>query len=353
MKRTSLLILITFSLTVIVLAQSGRVRKKPDPEDDRLRLRAEEVLLPVSVRTDRGALPLYLDKSDLLIVEDGKRQEILSIQKTPANILFILDTSGEATTLKEINLHRTFAGRMIDEMAADDRAAIITYSEKVKLLVGWTEDKKALQSALQESFRPGLKSSLYESLLFAAREVLPGAGARRSVVLVTDGIDSFNPLLLQTAVTELTRARATLYIVFQNEMLLAELRPMVFNKLSRFQMIDPQTRKKFERLRLYARRLESAEVILEQIAEDSGGTIWNPIKRDELEQPAPLARQVLKEIGMEFVVAYASPRRESDDSLRKIRVYSNRRDLIVRSRKNVYSASPEKSSLVEGQRFLP
>ena len=75
------------------LAQSGRLRNqapsKKQIEDEAVRLRVEEVLLPVSVRNNFGFLPTDLKQSDFIVTEDGKRQEVNAVMRTPANILFV------------------------------------------------------------------------------------------------------------------------------------------------------------------------------------------------------------------------------------------------------------------------
>ena len=77
------------SVSAVSPAQSGRVRGEtrslPDDDKPALKLRAEEVLLPVSVRSDNGRIPSYLERSDFIVSEDGKRQQITSVLQTPAS----------------------------------------------------------------------------------------------------------------------------------------------------------------------------------------------------------------------------------------------------------------------------
>src|SRR5215831_918272 len=109
-------------------AQSGRMRGQPHPpqhrdDKDAIRLRVEEVLLPVSVHSDYGKLPRNLKRSDFIITEDGKRQVINSVMHTPANILFILDGGGDST-LKNVSINRDLAVKMVDSLGEEDRAGV-------------------------------------------------------------------------------------------------------------------------------------------------------------------------------------------------------------------------------------
>src|ERR671927_461985 len=94
---------LTLAMVADMSAQSGRLRKqapvRPHADDDSnpIRLRVEEVLLAINVRNAFGKLPVDLKRTDFIVTEDGKRHEVNDVMRTPANILFILDTSGERT----------------------------------------------------------------------------------------------------------------------------------------------------------------------------------------------------------------------------------------------------------------
>jgi VWFA-related protein len=321
-----------------VQAQSGRMRgqpKAPQHRDDKdaIRLRVEEVLLPVSVHSDLGRLPPNLQRTDFILTEDGKRQVINSVMHTPANILFILDAGGDST-LKNLNMNRDLALRMVDSLGEQDKAAVITYADKTSLLSQWTGDKEALRRTLEWKFKPGLKSDFYRSLLYAADEVLPKVSGRRSVVIVTDGVDSFDELDFEKVLNALHRARATVYVVSQNAMLLREIRPRAFNALSWYEMLDPQARKRIDRLRVYYRQLEAAEITLKGLAEETGGAIWIPGTREEFGKLSP---QITTEIGAEYLFAYSTERQPGDTRFHAISVFATVPGLQVRSRRGIYA----------------
>lgn len=319
-------------------AQSGRMRgqpKAPQHRDDKdaIRLRVEEVLLPVSVHSDLGRLPPNLQRTDFILTEDGKRQVINSVMHTPANILFVLDAGGDST-LKNLNMNRDLALKMVDAMGEQDKAAVITYADKTNLLSQWTGDKEALRRTLEWKFKPGLKSDFYRSLLYAADEVLPKVNGRRSVVIMTDGVDSFDELDFEKVLSALHRARATVYVVSQSSMLLREIKPRAFTPLSWYEMLDPQARKRIEKLRVYYRQLEAAEITMKGLAEETGGAIWIPGSREEHGRLGP---QITMEIGAEYLFAYSTERQPDDKRFHAISVYATIPGLQVRSRRGIYA----------------
>ncbi len=159
------------------------------------------------------------------MTEDGKKQRVTSVVQTPANVLLVIDASGDAMNLKDNNLNRDLALSIIDALGEKDRAAIISYGDSVNLLSGWTSDKDQLRQAVKWKLKPGIESSLLDSLKFATERLFPEATGRRSVVLLSDGVDSLHRHYFEDALEALHRARAIVYIVCQNARLLKELKP--------------------------------------------------------------------------------------------------------------------------------
>jgi VWFA-related protein len=370
------ILLLIMGCNICLQAQSGRVptRKPDNPDnqktaevDDTLKLRTDEVLLPVSVRSSNGQVPTYLEKQDFIVSEDGKRQQITSVMRAPANVLFILDMSGEPNFRKDTSLNREIAVNIVKAMGKEDQGAVISYADKIDLVSGWTTDQAALSAALKSRVKPGIQADYYRALMYAAKEVLPKVKGRRTVVLLSDGVDSYSANGFSEALAALHRARATVYVVNHNAFMIHELRARVYNKLSWYEMLDPKVKKHYEPIRNYVRQLEAAELTLKGLAEETGGLVWDSEKRietqaaksakpeylEEKDKPVTcelMASRVVEEIGTEFVVAYSADRRNSDRDFHGIKVYVTRPEITVRTRRGVY-ANVEKET--EGKRQKP
>ncbi|MEN3335218.1 MAG: hypothetical protein V7641_4583 [Blastocatellia bacterium] len=343
---------LTLAMVADLSAQSGRLRKQSPArppsgdDDDAVRLRVEEVLLAINVRNAFGKLPVDLKRTDFIVTEDGKRHEVNDVLRTPANILFILDTSGERT-IKNINLHRDLALKMIEALGAEDRAAIISNGDTIQLLSAWTGDKTALRQALAWKFKPGIEADFYNSLIYGCDEVLSKVSGRRSIVLLTDGIDSYEKpveegatLMFEKALAALHRARATVYVAGQNEILLKAIKPEAYNALSWYERLDPMQRKKIDRLRRYYRQLEASELSLKGLAEETGGMAWLPESRDAF---TAMSNRMVEEIGTECVIAYSTERPAADSSFHAIKVYGTRADISIRFRRGLYAGGGERA----------
>jgi VWFA-related protein len=369
----SIIVQLLLGLSIIAVAepaaraQSGRRPAKSPPaqtqnDDTPVRLRTEEVLLPVSVQSKLGRLPARLDRADIIVTEDDKRQQITSIMRAPANILLILDSSGTVTTLKNINLHRELATKILDSLGEEDKVAVIAYADKVELLSSWTSDRAAIKEALAWNYRPGAGSRLYDSLTYAAEDLLMKISGRRCVVLLTDGVDTISQSPFEPALKAMHQARATLYVVSQAAMLLAELKPKALRPLPIWQRLDRVARKQHQLLQQYVRELEADEKPLQRLVEETGGKIWDfdqpihcpkpqnrfsgtfaePRQPDKVVDCETVRNQLIEEIGSEYIISYSSERQPQDTKFHQIKVYSTRTDLQVRVRSGIYAASPGK-----------
>jgi VWFA-related protein len=362
--KVALALCLVFSLNGLVEGQSGRnphlaPKRKPADADDQdlLKLRIEEILLPVNVRGTNGKLPVRLDTKDFIVAEDGKRQEITSVLRSPANVLFIVDASSDLSVTKDvhkdININRDIALNVIKGLTDDDQAAAITYADKVELLSPWTTDKEAVRHALETKFKPGIKSDFYNAIFYAATQVLPLVKGRRSVVLLTDGVDSFDNYMFEEALAELHRARATIYVVSQNALLMRQLKDKVSGPFALYNMIDPSVKKRYDSMKRYLKQLEAAESSLQGLAEETGGAMWNLTERvtcedqkPQLYQKADLKKQtdtcasvalnVIEELSTEFILAYTSERKPADKTFHSVKVFGTSTDVKIRTRRGVY-----------------
>ena len=359
-------IIVAFSIILCAAsnlsAQSGRVRPTPpqpppEADDTTLRLRVEEVQLSINVRDKEGKPVSGLQPSDFLVTEDGKKQRVTSVVPTPANVLLIIDASGNAMGLKDNNLNRDLALKIIDALGEQDRAAIISYGDSVNLLSSWTSDKEALRHAIKWKLKPGIESCFLDTLKYASEKLLPLASGRRSVVLLSDGVDSLYKNYFEDALESLHRARATVYIVCQNARLLKQLKPEAYNPLSWYERLDPQARKRIDQQRRYYRQVQSAEAMLEGIAAGTGGIMIDlktrlgctePKKGIFLKNEGPkeddseidcesIKKSIAAEIGSEIVISYSIERRLEEEDFHLVKVFTTRVGTDVRARWGIYS----------------
>jgi len=320
-------------LTLNAYAQSGRARQPAQPDTQTIRLRAEEVLVPVTIQADSGKLPDRLSPSDLIVAEDNTRRTVTSLVRAPASIALIVDNFIEFSGEKNINLNRDAALRIVESMGSTDTAAVITYAGKVDVLCALTGDKTLLRRALTENFKPAARSHLYDSLVYAA-DLLAQAPGRHTIVLFTDGYDAAPRNAFDEAKQALDRARATVYVVDQRAMIMGRLGPLQSKNRTNVMKLNPRFRQMVEAQERYIRMIEAAQTALADLAAGSGGEFWDPAGEPEFTEAC---RSLIFDMGSEYVVAYTSERPVGDTKLHDLKVYPNRLGLKVRIRHGIYS----------------
>ena len=162
-----------------VLAQSGRKPNKEGGQDETLRLRAEEVLLNVTVIDPYNHQATDLIKEEFIVAEDGQRQDIASfaMSSVPVNVVLMLDASG--SIVSEINSLRDAAMHFVDQLGPADKTSVIEFHTNVELIQDWTAKADDVRHALSWRFKPGMvqtkegsftygSTALYDALFSAA-----------------------------------------------------------------------------------------------------------------------------------------------------------------------------------------
>jgi hypothetical protein len=95
---------------------------------------------------DNRKYVLDLKKSDMVLEEDGVRQEIIDFyrEERPVTLAVVSDSSGSMQAAMPI-VH-TAASRFIDTLGAEDKALVIDFDDKVYLLQDVTAQKSDLRS---------------------------------------------------------------------------------------------------------------------------------------------------------------------------------------------------------------
>jgi VWFA-related protein len=353
---------------MVANAQSGArpaPSPTPKPEDqEAVRVFTEEVRLPVAATDTYGHYDPTLTIDDVLVLEDGQQQQIMSIRHLPTNVLLLLDV-GNQLGLKDTNLTRDVAMSVINNLFAGTRIAVMQFAQKPELLQPWTTDKTEIEKVLKTKMISGKSSRLPDALSAAAnqfRETPPGT---RHIVIITDGVDTPGGKVTMTnALKQLNSIQASVHIlsytVLERQALQTQTKvvskgdgvqrdgnpasnpvangdpglPPGTTRTPSFKIgaIDTDVAMRRKR-KEYERETRESEKALATIAEDSGGRIFLPTNTGELRTQA---ESVARDIGSEYVVTYRPKRplsQASPGEYRKVEVASRRVGLYLRSRR--------------------
>lgn len=171
--------------------------------------RAEAVRVDVSV-TERGRPVRGLTAADFDIFDNGVRQriELLVSEDIPIDLVMALDMSISVTGERLEHLRK--ASRVaVQALAREDRAALITFSQRAWLRVPLNGDRHAIDAALNRAVSPG-GTSMIDATYAALAHADSGRGRALAIVL-SDGVDTASWLTAELVSEAAKRMDAVLF----------------------------------------------------------------------------------------------------------------------------------------------
>jgi Ca-activated chloride channel homolog len=316
--------LVQLKCSPAVFGQSGRKAATaaqgvdgPSDADEVVRVRTDEVLLPVSVRDWSGASINGLNRDDFIVYDEGVRQSIRSFnrQRVAANVVLLLDASG--SVFQQMSFIRQAAKGFLEGLLPEDKVCVMQFADKVELLQDWTSAKQqgALEKALDWRYHPGENTTFYDGLYLAAEDQLQKVEGRRIVILLTDGIDTAERKRLgfTDALSAIRRAEASVYVVSLTEMLRLMIERSAGGR-ARQQLMRGYDPKVISR---YLKLIDDSEKRLTELSTQTGGRMILPLKDEDL---AAAYRAIAEELRSQYIITYKPDPPVLAGQWRKVRV---------------------------------
>jgi VWFA-related protein len=154
------------------------------------------VSLDVLVTTKDGQTVSGLKKENFKIIEDGAPQQISTFNQTEAPITAVLLVEFASTNysfiVEALNASYSFA----NTLKKDDWVAVISYDMKPQILADFTQDKRAVQAALNQLRMPGFAETNLFDALFDTLDRVDRIEGKKYIILVSTGVDTFSKLTL-------------------------------------------------------------------------------------------------------------------------------------------------------------
>jgi len=333
MRRVVCCLAAALLLAATANPQSGRKSPELDqPSDEPLKLRAEEVLLNVTVSDPYGHQATDLRRSEFIVAEEGKRQQLSSfhVSSVPVNVVLLLDASG--SVIGELSSLRDAARQFVEQLGREDKVSVMEFHLKVELLQDWTSNHDDLLHAISWRFKPGAipktggNTSLFDSIFLAANKQLAKVEGRKAIIILTDGDDNSSKISYDDALAAVVRSGAVVYVVSKARMFIEEAdkyRHGVNRVLGGGSLADR-----------YVTEMEKAERIMTDLATRTGGQIFSPMKDDEMKD---VYARVAQELKSQYVITYVPTDDKRDGGLRHVKVYLTRPGYAARTRDSYYA----------------
>ena len=257
-----------------------------------------------------GKRVLNLAEADFRIVDEGKRQEIVTFERgdIPLTATLLLDCS---LSMKGDRLAAALQGanEFVEGMKPLDQAMIMLFSDRLLRVTEFSEDRQMLSQALTRVEAAGGTS--INDHLFLALSRLEAVQGRRVVVLFSDGSDVHSVLPMEGVLQKARSSRALIYwIQLQDPGEDSE----VPEYTSSWRNVEAN-RREFKELRL--------------AIQESGGRIEVVESLEELEEAFA---GILAELREQYVLGYYPSEANRDGGWRDVRVRVEKSGLDVRTR---------------------
>lgn len=244
------------------------------------------------VTDSRGNFVAGLNRDNFLIFDDGVQQPLTDFAAIdqPAQVLLLIE-AGPAVYLLESN-HLRAARALLDGLSAGDRVAVVNYSQAPQPLLDFTPDKELAAEALDRlQFNLGFGDLNLSSSLFAVLDWLPQGQGKKSLVLLSTGVDS-SPENVVTATLDRLKTGDV-------RVLAVSLSGPLRNPKPGGKMKVPS-----DKVALAAKELAESDHFLTLIAVASGGRAYFPTNAKEFSAAyAEIAQLVRHEYSLAFAPA--------------------------------------------------
>jgi VWFA-related protein len=378
MRRLNLLVLICLCVGDCFAQKAPTPESSPLPaqpnvlssQQESVKVFTEEVVLPVYVTDQRGRFDPTLDKEELLILEDGVPQRIMSARQVPASALLLISTAGDLNPAMKANISKQVAAHFVTRLKPGDRIALVQYGRQVHTIQNWTTDLNVAEHAIQTKLSSNSGANLAGALVEAVDRFAETPAGNRHLVLITDGVDdsrdsSEGALWLVPAVKELLAQAVTVHIVsyagmgrknmWKSQPLLevtaTKRKTAADVALEMLQPIGSERQK--PKIRLYVdtdiqmrlRRMEYLKAMkegerwLRQFAFETGGTMFVPPSAEEM---LANVEEIARNVDSQYVITY-KPKRSfasgAEEEYRRIEIATRRAGLVVSSRRGYVAPS--------------
>lgn len=285
-----------------------RPKPSPTPEageelDPESVVKVNTELVTLNVRViDRNNRPIdNVKQSEFRVFEDGERQpiEFFAKEEVPINYGLAIDTSGslrgQLQSVIDAGKAIIYANKAGDESFVERFIS----SDKIEIVQDFTASTEFLLDALDNLYVEGGQTAVIDGVYLAAEHVAKykkgdeNDRRRRALIVITDGEDRNSFYKEDQLFARLREEDVQIYVIgFVNEL----------EKEGSF--IRKSTR-------------EKAVNLLNKLASETGGRAFFPQSLSELPQ---IAKEIVRDLRTQYVLAYNPTNKSRDGSYRAIRV---------------------------------
>jgi Ca-activated chloride channel homolog len=278
------------------------------PQDPRIRVDVNLVVLHTTVLDDRGRFADGLKQDNFRVLEDKAEQKLSVFKRedVPVSMGLVIDNSGSMRDKRpRVN---AAALTLVEASNPQDEAFVVNFNDDFYLDLDkdFTSSIPELKEALERIDSRG-STALYDAVIGSLDHVKKGAKDKKVLLVVTDGEDNTSHNSLEKTIREIQKTDTVIYTIG---------------------LLSEESKKNAKR----ARRA------LEDIAKSSGGLAFFPENVDDVRS---ICEQVAHDIRNQYTLAYYPSNTKRDGTFRTVQVEvippRGRGKLTARTRNGYYA----------------
>jgi VWFA-related protein len=250
-----------------------------------------------------------LAREEFAIFEDGVKQDLsfFNQRQQPVALSLLLDSSASMDT--KLDVLQAAATNFIKRLRPSDLAQVVDFDSRVEIRQGFTSDQKALETAVFQMSSGG-STSLHNAIYIALKELSKIRAQteedvrRQAIIVFSDGEDTSSLVSFEEVLELAKRSETSIYTIA---------------------LRGTDTR---------ARGFREAEFVMRQLAQETGGRAFFPLRIEDL---TGVYEQIADELASQYTIGYTSKNTRRDGAWRRVVVQIARPSLTPRTKRGYYA----------------
>jgi Ca-activated chloride channel homolog len=273
------------------------------------RVGVDIVSLNVTVIDGQNRYVTDLDQTDFAVFEDGVKQDLtfFNRRQQPIALSLLLDSS--ASMEDKLETLQTAAVNFVRKLKPGDLAQVIDFDSRVEVKQEFTGRHTDLEAAIQQTSSGG-STSLHNAIYIALKELRKVKAAteedvrRQAIIVFSDGEDTSSLVSFEEVLDLAKRSETSIYTIG-------------------LRGTDTQSR-----------GFREAEFILRQLAQETGGRAFFPLKVEDLNG---VYAQIADELASQYTLGYTSRNGRRDGAWRRVIVQVLKPSMTPRTKRGYYA----------------
>ena len=296
-------VLVVVSLTARASAQP-QTRQAPS-----FRTTIDIVSLNVTVIDSANRYLTDLEQSDFSVFEDGVKQDLVFFTRRPQPIAMSLLLDSSASMEAKLETLQLAATNFVRRLRPNDLAQVIDFDSRVSIRQTFTASHAELEAAIHQAVSGGstsLHNAIYISLkeLGKIRALNEEDVRRQALVVFSDGEDTSSLVSFEEVLDLAKRSETSIYTIA-------------------LRGTDTNTR-----------GFREAEFVMRQLAQETGGRPFFPVKIEDLDG---VYAQIADELASQYTLGYTSKNTRNDGAFRRVVVQVAKPNVTPRTKRGYYA----------------